>query len=193
MPKKKPAKLDSTTGEAPADVEPKWTQKDQDELDELGFPDDISPEALARYHAMLPPAVRAEIEKEADAQAKEMMQKFEEHVRSLPKGAALLDSRGRRVGFIPLDDLREIQSRDGLQTTKKFLEKCEAESEADKVLIVDELTNDPSLNHIALAISAAEGKVTLDPWQEEAADVCKHASRDTTANPPKAKRGKKSK
>ena len=85
MPKKKAAKLDSDTSEVPADVESKWTQKDQDELDELGFPDDISPEAIARYHAMLPPAVRAEIEKEADAQAKEMIQKFEEHAKAYEK------------------------------------------------------------------------------------------------------------
>ncbi len=85
MPKKKPAKLDSRTSEAPAEVESEWTQKDQDELDDIGLMDDLSPEALAEYHASLPPAVRAEIEKEADAQAKEMIQKFEEHAKAYEK------------------------------------------------------------------------------------------------------------
>lgn len=85
MPKKKPAKLDSGLSEAPADVEPEWTQKDQDELDELGFPDDISPEAIARSTASLPPEIQASIKREADEQAKEMIQKFEEHAKAYEK------------------------------------------------------------------------------------------------------------
>ena len=90
MPKKKPAKLDSSVSEAPTDAPPKKHYNVTMDGDEDPFPDDIAdidltPEAIAKWKASLPPKVRAEIEKELDAQMSEMTQKFEEHAKAYEK------------------------------------------------------------------------------------------------------------
>ncbi len=83
MRKKKAAKLDLGMSKLSPDAEVKKTYNvtmDGDEdLDDEIADIDLSPEALAKWRASLPPKVRAEIDEELNAQMSEMTQQFEKH------------------------------------------------------------------------------------------------------------------
>ena len=85
MPKKKPAKLDSSVSKAPADAGPKkhynvTMDGDEDEID-----GEMTLEEANTILGKVPKAVRDEMNKELDAQMSEMIQKFEEHAKEYEK------------------------------------------------------------------------------------------------------------